>query len=113
LFLHFSVVAPSVCIFDCIPSLSASLIRSTPHAHHCSTRGQRAKQGGPAVNRMTTIDQLYRVEHWKYMAEGNANVVLQYIGPDLRFVSVMLHALFLLSTLCPPCQRSAATQGAQ
>lgn len=50
---------------------------------------------------MATIDKLYRVDHWSYMAEGNANVVLQYIGPDPRYVSAMLacclwpHALLI------------------
>ncbi|KAG0239199.1 inositol-pentakisphosphate 2-kinase [Mortierella sp. GBAus27b] len=39
---------------------------------------------------MATIEKLYRVEHWSYLAEGNANVVLQYIGPDLQYRSTVL-----------------------
>ncbi|KAG0264573.1 Inositol-pentakisphosphate 2-kinase [Mortierella polycephala] len=39
---------------------------------------------------MATINELYRVDHWAYRAEGNANLVLQYIGPDPRFSSTVL-----------------------
>ncbi|KAF9112743.1 Inositol-pentakisphosphate 2-kinase [Mortierella sp. AM989] len=39
---------------------------------------------------MATLNELYCVEHWKYRAEGNANLVLQYIGPDPRFKTTLL-----------------------
>ncbi|KAG0288827.1 Inositol-pentakisphosphate 2-kinase [Linnemannia gamsii] len=39
---------------------------------------------------MATILELYRVDYWKYRAEGNANIVLQYIGPHSRFRNTVL-----------------------
>ncbi|KAF9359017.1 Inositol-pentakisphosphate 2-kinase [Mortierella sp. AD094] len=39
---------------------------------------------------MTTLNELYYIEHWKYRAEGNANLVLEYIGPDPRFKTTLL-----------------------
>ncbi|KAF9185578.1 Inositol-pentakisphosphate 2-kinase [Haplosporangium sp. Z 767] len=39
---------------------------------------------------MTTINELYHAEHWAYRAEGNANLVLRYIGPDPRFSTTVL-----------------------
>ncbi|KAG0207719.1 Inositol-pentakisphosphate 2-kinase [Mortierella sp. GBA30] len=39
---------------------------------------------------MATITELYQAEHWRYRAEGNANMVLQYSGPDPRFATTML-----------------------
>ncbi|KAI7829832.1 inositol-pentakisphosphate 2-kinase [Gamsiella multidivaricata] len=38
----------------------------------------------------TSMQELYRVEQWRYRAEGNANLVLQYIGPDPRFKTTLL-----------------------
>ncbi|KAF9940732.1 Inositol-pentakisphosphate 2-kinase [Mortierella alpina] len=39
---------------------------------------------------MATVAGLYHVEHWQYRAEGNANLVLCYAGPDPRFATTML-----------------------
>ncbi|CAO3572158.1 unnamed protein product [Mortierella alpina] len=39
---------------------------------------------------MATIAALYHVEHWQYRAEGNANLVLSYTGPDPRFATTVL-----------------------
>ncbi|GJJ69074.1 inositol-pentakisphosphate 2-kinase [Entomortierella parvispora] len=39
---------------------------------------------------MATIPELYIVPHWQYRAEGNANLVLQYTGPDPRFHTTVL-----------------------
>ncbi|KAI1297113.1 Inositol-pentakisphosphate 2-kinase [Mortierella claussenii] len=39
---------------------------------------------------MAAIPELYCVEHWQYRAEGNANLVLQYIGSDPRFTTTVL-----------------------
>ncbi|KAF9923447.1 Inositol-pentakisphosphate 2-kinase [Linnemannia zychae] len=39
---------------------------------------------------MATILELYRVDYWQYRAEGNANIVLQYIGPHSRFRNTVL-----------------------
>ncbi|KAF9966929.1 Inositol-pentakisphosphate 2-kinase [Mortierella alpina] len=39
---------------------------------------------------MATIAGLYHVEHWQYRAEGNANLVLCYAGPDPRFATTVL-----------------------
>ncbi|KAF9973212.1 Inositol-pentakisphosphate 2-kinase [Actinomortierella ambigua] len=39
---------------------------------------------------MASIPELHVVDHWRYKAEGNANLVLQYIGPDPRFSSTVL-----------------------
>ncbi|KAF9104966.1 Inositol-pentakisphosphate 2-kinase [Mortierella sp. GBA35] len=39
---------------------------------------------------MATIPELYRVDYWLYRAEGNANIVFQYIGPHPRFRNTAL-----------------------
>ncbi|KAF9903106.1 Inositol-pentakisphosphate 2-kinase [Lobosporangium transversale] len=39
---------------------------------------------------MAALRELYHVEHWQYRAEGNANLVLKYIGPNPRFKTTML-----------------------
>ncbi|KAK3844154.1 MAG: inositol-pentakisphosphate 2-kinase [Linnemannia gamsii] len=39
---------------------------------------------------MATILELYRVDYWQYRAEGNANIVFQYIGPHARFRTTVL-----------------------
>ncbi|KAG0051623.1 Inositol-pentakisphosphate 2-kinase [Gryganskiella cystojenkinii] len=39
---------------------------------------------------MATIPELYLAQHWQYRAEGNANLVLQYTGPDPRFHTTVL-----------------------
>ncbi|KAF9164726.1 Inositol-pentakisphosphate 2-kinase [Actinomortierella ambigua] len=39
---------------------------------------------------MASIPELHVFSHWKYRAEGNANLVLQYVGPDPRFSSIIL-----------------------
>ncbi|KAF9546578.1 Inositol-pentakisphosphate 2-kinase [Mortierella hygrophila] len=39
---------------------------------------------------MATILELYRVDYWKYRAEGNANIVLQYIGPHSHLRNTVL-----------------------
>ncbi|KAF9989605.1 Inositol-pentakisphosphate 2-kinase [Mortierella antarctica] len=46
---------------------------------------------------MATVAGLYHVEHWQYRAEGNANLVLCYAGPDPRFVAITLPSEFLVS----------------
>ncbi|KAG0279957.1 Inositol-pentakisphosphate 2-kinase [Linnemannia exigua] len=39
---------------------------------------------------MATILELYHVDYWQYRAEGNANIVLQYIGPHSSFRTTVL-----------------------
>ncbi|KAI8600674.1 inositol-pentakisphosphate 2-kinase [Dissophora ornata] len=39
---------------------------------------------------MATFDKLYRAEHWQYRAEGNANLVLQYTGPEPCITTTLL-----------------------
>ncbi|KAF9203343.1 Inositol-pentakisphosphate 2-kinase [Haplosporangium sp. Z 27] len=39
---------------------------------------------------MTMFNELYCVQYWKYRAEGNANLVLEYIGPNPRFKTTLL-----------------------
>ncbi|KAG0224967.1 Inositol-pentakisphosphate 2-kinase [Actinomortierella wolfii] len=39
---------------------------------------------------MATIPELHVVAHWRYKAEGNANLVVQYIGPDPRFFATVM-----------------------
>ncbi|KAF9019223.1 Inositol-pentakisphosphate 2-kinase [Haplosporangium bisporale] len=39
---------------------------------------------------MASYTELYVVEHWRYRAEGNANLVLQYVGPNPAYATTVL-----------------------
>ena len=36
--------------------------------------------------RVETIPELYDTALWKFKAEGNANIILSYVGKNIRYV---------------------------
>ncbi|KAF9432085.1 Inositol-pentakisphosphate 2-kinase [Entomortierella beljakovae] len=44
---------------------------------------------------VVTLNELYIVQHWKYRAEGNANLVLEYKGPIPHYIAISLPRKFL------------------
>ncbi|KAG0039735.1 Inositol-pentakisphosphate 2-kinase [Podila clonocystis] len=39
---------------------------------------------------MTSFPELYVVDYWQYRAEGNANLILQYVGPNPAYATTVL-----------------------
>ncbi|KAG0087504.1 Inositol-pentakisphosphate 2-kinase [Podila epicladia] len=39
---------------------------------------------------MTSFAELYEADYWRYRAEGNANLVLQYVGPNPAYATTVL-----------------------
>lgn len=52
---------------------------------------------------MTSFAELYVVDYWQYRAEGNANLVLQYIGPNPAYVGChTIHSFFMMGRHLSP-----------